>query len=139
MSLLSAAPAFYVVWKRRGTDGLAVDIVAVAAVAVLGFSSYFKQLGSWDNLTLISAVTIPYTAAWLGVLIEPRRLPRLQQALVAASGLLPLALAATLFGGGKQVPDIPIYAEMDAARVAARDSARPRAVEWWSPSCRTYS
>jgi hypothetical protein len=121
MSFLSAAPAFYLLWKRRGTDGLAVDIAAVAAVVVVGLLAYFKQFGSFDDLTVISAATIPYTTAWLGILVDPAPYPRRQQILMAASALLPIALAATLFGGVKQVPDIALYAEMDGARIAAHN------------------
>jgi hypothetical protein len=120
MSFLSAAPAFYLLWKRRGTDGLAVDIAAVATVILVGLFAYFKQFGSWDDLTVISAATIPYTTAWLGIILEPRTYPR-QQTLMAASALLPIALATSLFVGVKQVPDIALFSEMDAARIMARN------------------
>ena len=78
---------------------------------------------------MISAATIPYTTVWLGILLERQTYSR-QQTLMAASAVLPIALATSLFVGVKQVPDIALFSEMDGARIMARNLCAQRVAKW---------
>jgi hypothetical protein len=54
--------------RRAGNRALWIDAAALAAVVSAALPAYFKELGIFNNLTILAAATAPYTGAAVGLL-----------------------------------------------------------------------
>jgi hypothetical protein len=54
--------------RRAGNRALWIDAAALAAVASAALPAYFKELGIFNNLTILAAATTPYAGAAIGLL-----------------------------------------------------------------------
>ncbi len=98
--LLAVAMAF-MLRAAGGARTLWIDVAAVTAVASAALSAYFKELGIYNDLTLLAAATVPYAGAAAGALFSPARAGSLR------SAALVLALGAGLVASLQTRPDEP--------------------------------
>ena len=119
VGFIAAGVALIVLGLRTGPRGLAIDAAALAAVAVVAFTGYFKTLGIWNNLAVLGLGTAPYAGALLGFGFgwRTRAMGRLLLASAGFASLLALGIA--LRGGEKQVPDAQIDRELSAVKALA--------------------
>ncbi len=101
VTILLAAAMAIVLCNTAGSRTLWIDVAVVTAVASAALSAYFKELGIYNDLTLLAAATVPYAGAAAGALFSPARAGSLRSAALA------LALGAGLVVSLQGRPDEP--------------------------------
>jgi hypothetical protein len=101
-------------WRHAGRYTVWADVAALLGVALVAFTGFFKVLGIWNNLTILTAVTIPYAAALLGLTVATKKYTTRTSVLATVSFVALFAFGISLQAGPKQIADDKIEGEMQA-------------------------